>query len=557
MRITTLGHAGLYIETGYGSVLCDPWFNPAFYASWFPFPANDSIDLTRISRPTYLYISHLHDDHFDAQFLQQHVSKEAMVLLPDFPLGSLERELRKLGFKHFIQTKNAEAIEVNGLRFMIMAMTAPNDGAIGDSGLVVNDGGTCIFDQNDSRPIDLDTLIRFGPFDAHFVQYSGATWFPVVYQFPEKMLAALGRKKRENQLARALRYAQELGAEFVIPSAGPPCFLDDRLFQYNDFDRDPTNTFPDQIVFLEYMQAHGLNNGRMMIPGSVATLGNHECIVEHPLPETQVAAIFTEKRAYLEAYKARKQPLINELKAAWPRNQVDILSSLREWFEPLLTQADLMCVGVNGRVLLDFDTYGVIIDFQLRKVYAWNGEEWDYRFHLDPALVEDCILQHHEDWLNKIFLSFRFEAQRKGPYNEYVSNFFLCLAPERIQYAEKFYAEKADIQQLWESDGYRIQRHCPHLKADLTRFGKIENGILTCALHGWQYELSTGRCLTSEGYRLFAQPISPDEANSRGLDDPELSEAIQVSEKAPFTRIKCNHCWYTPSELSRVSKQSE
>ena len=37
-----------------------------------------------------------------------------------------------------------------------------------------------------------------------------------------------------------------------------------------------------------------------------------------------------------------------------------------------------------------------------------------------------------------------------------------------------------------------IQRRCPHLKADLERFGEVDNGILTCTLHGWQFELATG-----------------------------------------------------------------
>jgi UDP-MurNAc hydroxylase len=350
VEITFLGHAGIFFETRHGSVLCDPFFNPAFFTSWFPFPSNEEVHRAKIAHPTYLYFSHLHDDHFDEQFLREQVWKEAIVLVPDFPINVMERALRKLGFTKFIQTKNSEAIEVNRLRFMIMAMTAPNDGAIGDSGLMLDDGETRIFDQNDSRPIDLDRLTSFGPFDAHFVQYSGATWFPLAYQFPEKMLHVLGRKKRENQLARALRYVQEIGATFVIPSAGPPCFLDDDLFQFNDFDRDPTNTFPDQTVFLEYMQAHGMNNGQLMIPGSIATLSKDTFLVEHPLPAEQIQSIFKEKRAYLEAYKARQQPLINAQKAGWPRGQVDILSSLQEWFESLLAQANVTCVGVNGRI---------------------------------------------------------------------------------------------------------------------------------------------------------------------------------------------------------------
>lgn len=550
MEITFLGQAGIYIETRHGSILCDPWFNPAYFASWFPFPSNEQVDRSKLANPTYLYVSHLHHDHYDPQFLREYVSKETTVLLPDYPIDLLERALRGLGFTKFIHTKNGQALEVNGLRLMIMAMVAPIDGPLGDSGLMVDDGETRIFNQNDSRPVDLDVLASYGPYDAHFVQFSGAIWYPMVYQYPEKMLQALGRKKRDNEMSRALRYIQEINANFVVPSAGPPCFLDDHLFDFNDFDRNPANTFPDQQCFIEYMQEHGHANGRLMIPGTVATLGQGTFTTRHPFPEDEVAAIFTQKRAYLEAYRARQVPYIEEQKASWPRGQVDILASLKTWFEPLLEQADMTAVGVNGRVLIDCEVQQIVLDFHTRKVYAWQAEEWDYRFTIDRALLEYCIVNHEEDWINQIFLSCRFKAERKGAYNEYVYNFFKCLSPERLQYAEGYYAEKSSDQQLWESHGYRIQRRCPHLKADLTRFAKIENGVLTCTMHGWQFDLETGRCLTSEGHPLYTQSLSEPEQTDQPPSEAPVPQGATLREK-------CDHCWYKAADVrSSARKQA-
>jgi UDP-MurNAc hydroxylase len=547
LEITFLGQAGIYIETRHGSILCDPWFNPAYFASWFPFPSNEKVDRAKLNNPTYLYVSHLHHDHFDPEFLREYVSKDATVLLPDYPIDLLERALRDLGFTKFIHTKNGQVVEVEGLRLMIMAMTAPIDGPLGDSGLMVDDGETRIFNQNDSRPMDIDLLNSHGPYDAHFVQFSGAIWYPMVYQFPEKMLTALGRKKRENEMSRALRYITEIGATFVVPSAGPPCFLDDHLFSFNDFDRDPANTFPDQQCFIDYMQEHSHDNGRLMIPGTVATITKHSFTTRHPFPDNEVAAIFTEKRAYLEAYRERQMPYIAAQKASWPRGQVDILASLKEWFEPLLEQADMTAVGVNGRVLIDCDVQQIVLDFHTRKVYAWQNEEWDYRFHIDRALLEYCIVRHEEDWINQIFLSCRFEAERKGAYNEYVYNFFKCLSPERLQYAEGYYAEKSSDKQLWESHGYRIQRRCPHLKADLTRFAKIENGVLTCTMHGWQFDLESGRCLTSEGHPLYTQSLSEPEPET--LPAPSADAGASIREK-------CDHCWYKTADVKSSSQKA-
>jgi UDP-MurNAc hydroxylase len=130
-----------------------------------------------------------------------------------------------------------------------------------------------------------------------------------------------------------------------------------------------------------------------------------------------------------------------------------------------------------------------------------------YVFHIDPALVEYCILNHEEDWINLLFLSCRFEAERKGQYNEFLYSFFKCLSPERIQYAEGYYVEQQGDNQLFECQGYLVQRRCPHLKADLTRFGEVSDGVLTCTLHGWQFDIATGTCLTSEDKRLYTRKI--------------------------------------------------
>jgi UDP-MurNAc hydroxylase len=56
MDITFLGQAGLFISTRAGSTLCDPWFTPAYFASWLPFPANDNVDPRLIGKqPTSMY----------------------------------------------------------------------------------------------------------------------------------------------------------------------------------------------------------------------------------------------------------------------------------------------------------------------------------------------------------------------------------------------------------------------------------------------------------------------------------------------------------------------
>jgi UDP-MurNAc hydroxylase len=535
MRVTFIGHAGLFVETDQGSILCDPWFTPAFHASWFPFPSNRDVDLASIAKPDFLFVSHLHFDHFDPEFLSSHVPRGTTVLLPDFPTDHLRRELEDLGFRSFIQTTGGQPLELDGgLRVMINALVTPTDGPLGDSGLAVDDGTNRIFNQNDSRPVDIDLLSRFGPYDGHFLQFSGGIWYPMVYDFPPEEMERLIHAKRTNEMARAARYAREVGATHLFPCAGPPCFLDDDLFVFNDLDGEAETIFPDQTVFLRYLDSVGMTNGHLMVPGTTATFGpKGSCDVAHPLPDETIRSIFSDKRSYLERYQKESKGFIEATKASWPRGKVDVVAALKEWWEPLLAEADLTCTGVNGRVLIEAgDEQQVVVDFLDREVRRWNGEPCRYTFTFEPGLVEACVLAHDEDWVNSLFLSCRFRAHRDGPYNEYVYSFFKSLSPERMAYVEKHYAQFSTVRETFECEGYLVQRRCPHLKADLKRFAKVEDGILTCQMHGWQFDLVTGRCLTADDRRLFTRPAPDQPEPPTGVGEPGATEAAVGSEEA-------------------------
>ncbi|MGQ0826346.1 MAG: Rieske 2Fe-2S domain-containing protein [Actinomycetota bacterium] len=500
MRVTFLGHVGMFVETDHGSVLCDPWFTPAYFGSWFPFPRNDRLDLRAFANPDFLYISHLHRDHFDPEFLARHVDRGARVLLPDFRAPFLERELRALGFEHVVRTRDGEPIDVDGLEITIFAMNTPADGPLGDSALALADDTARVLNQNDARPGDPNALAARGPFDAHILQFSGAIWYPIVYDFANG--ARLAGEKRVNQMARARQYIDWVGAANVFPCAGPPCFLDADLFTLNDVDRDPTNIFPDQTVFLERLAAEGVTTAHLIVPGSRIELDRGSCLVAHPEPEPAVMRPFLDKAAYLREYQSDWSEWLADERAGWSGGHVDLVAALAPWFEPLLARAPITAAGIAGNVVLDVADDAVCIDFVESRVRRWNCEPYVYKVEVARELVESLVERHVEDWVNSLFLSCRFRAQRPGPFNEYVMTFFKALSPERIAFVERYYLEARRPDEFFERDGWRIERWCPHRQADLTRFGEIEDGVLTCALHHWQFDLESGRCLTSDDRHL-------------------------------------------------------
>jgi len=509
VRATSIGHAGILIETDAGSILCDPWFVPAFFGSWFVFPRNDQLSddlLERIEQADYLYITHLHADHHDEPWLLQHLRRDIPIVLPGYPTREQQRTLAGLGFTEFVRTVDGEELTLTpGLTVAIHTEVSITDGPGGDSAMVVSDGVNRLVNQNDCRTTDLGALRDHGPVDLHWLQYSGAIWYPMVYDMPDDRKRQLCDAKVDAQFTRAMRYVEAIDARAVVPSAGPPAFLDEELWHLNVIDGDELSIFPDQRSFLARLNAAG-RHGIMAIPGTTIEITPDGFGITHPLHDDDVAAIFQNKREYLRQYQADWAPWLGELKDGWNPPSTDLLATLRDWWEPLLRMAPTLCSAVGANCLFRAGELELVIDFPHAQVRAYDGEPYSFRFDIPRELVETVAAQRAVDWSNSLFLSARFRAWRDGDFNEYVYNFFKSLSVERMRRTEAEALRKLSPPTEEEPDielgPYVVQRRCPHRNADLTVFGEIEAGAdgdeLVCTLHGWRFDCSSGRCLTAE-----------------------------------------------------------
>ena len=477
-----------------------------------PLPGQQRPGLGRLGDCDYLYVSHLHKDHFDAKLLTEHVNKDAVVLLPDYPVPDLKNALQLLGFHRFFETTDSVKHRISGpkgdLDIMIIALRAPADGPIGDSALVVSDGETTAFNMNDARPVDLDVLTyAFGHVDVHMLQYSGAIWYPMVYDMPARAKESFGTQKRQRQMDRARQYIAQVDATWVIPSAGPPCFLDPELRDLNDDHGDPANIFPDQMVFLDQMRTQRprprpaddarLDGGIHWRTTEFAAATRCPPTRSRPSsPPARRPTSPTTPHGCNPCWRRRKP-------AGQPATGESLLEPLRAVFEPIMLGSNEICDGIGYPVELVIGAQQVVLDFPKRTVReAIPDEKFRYGFAIPPELVRTVLRDNEPDWVNTIFLSTRFKAWRVGGYNEYLYTFFKCLTDERIAYADGWFAETHDDSASITMDGWEIQRRCPHLKADLSKFGVVEGSTLTCNLHGWQWNLENGRCLTARGHEL-------------------------------------------------------
>jgi UDP-MurNAc hydroxylase len=201
-------------------------------------------------------------------------------------------------------------------------------------------------------------------------------------------------------------------------------------------------------------------------------------------------------------------PWLTDMHHGWNPPSTDLLPTLKDWWEPLLAMCPALRTGIGDSCLLHAGDLAVIIDFPNGEVRESAGESYAFRFDIQRELVETVVAERAVDWSNALFLSCRFRAWRAGPFNEYLYNFFKSLSPERMRRAE---AEARRHLDPLRSDlageevrigDYIVERLCPHRQADLSVFGEIDDGELVCTLHGWRFDLETGRCFTSDDRKL-------------------------------------------------------
>jgi UDP-MurNAc hydroxylase len=264
---------------------------------------------------------------------------------------------------------------------------------------------------------------------------------------------------------------------------------------------------------VERLQAEG-QAAVLMLPGSVGEFNADGIFnVQHLQGDLSVQDVFANKEVYLRRYAADMAPVIAAEKASWAGPRSNLVPELKAWLEPLMALGPRVCDGIGTAIKIQTDDEAILLDFPERSVIADDGREVDFRFTIPRYLLDHLVRTRTDDWVNSLFLSLRFSAWRKGAYNDYVYTWFKCLSTARIQYAEGFYAENGPTEGTFDLTGWQIQRRCPHMKADLTRFGTTDGETLTCSIHGWQWDLATGRCLTSDGHPLFSRPQS-DEAKA-------------------------------------------
>ena len=272
MIVTYLKSASVVIEHNGIKILCDPWLvDGEYYGSWYHYPPVN-FEVQKYNNVDYIYISHIHLDHYSPKTLKQ-MDKKIPIIILKYIDKFLKNNLERLGFK-VIELEHNLRIPLKGNLFIkILAADYCNPELCGiqtgcsiiekkygathiDSMCVIDNDEKVIVNTNDcpfelAKTSIIDIVKNYKKIDLLLVGYAGAGPFPQCFEMlnkDEKNNAA--EKKKEQFFKQAEEYVNLLNPKYFMPFAGRYT-LSGKLSSLND-----VRGIPEIEEALDYFTTH-------------------------------------------------------------------------------------------------------------------------------------------------------------------------------------------------------------------------------------------------------------------------------------------------------------
>lgn len=513
MIVTTLGHAGMLLQSETTKVAVDPWMNPegAFQASWFQFPENSHLlQSDALNGLDAVVISHEHMDHVDPWTLAR-LPMGTPIVIPRYSADVLKQKIALSGQTNVTEVDQWDKYEISADLSVFFVSEPPMNH---DSAMVFETADSCMLNLNDARlfPMQVRELITRidRRIDVLTFQGAGASWFPICYDYSEQASAKLSLSKRRAKLAYCYRMMKLVDPVIGMPFAGPPAFLDDELRHVNSH-LGVKGIFPDQEQVVNWLRSAKIDNTVLMLPGDTWDTTH----TQHVADPTWESFSFADTHSYIADYAKRRMAEVAAVRERHAHPDADLWPAFRDYFQRMIGISEYFNRKIDMRV--GFTITGPhggawAVDFRegREEVSDEQGEcQYNYTFEsrwLPPILNGEVPF---EDFL----LSLRFSATRNPDrYNDHLLGLLKFASEEPLERIEEYEATMIGDETFELSLGdelYRVQRHCPHQGSDLLDQGEVvaEEGVLRCLAHHYEFDVRTGECLTGTSDPLRVERI--------------------------------------------------
>lgn len=404
MKITHYNNSFISVASQGARIVYDPWAGKANASGWQSFPEFSSQELTEhLADVRWVYLSHLHDDHFHPGTLEACGLLDREFIIKRFQSPILRERLKRLGVTRIHEVEPFTVNSFGPFDLTIFPQMTSNSSALEDdvnfdldTSIAIKADGVVFFNQVDN-PLSLKDLTLI---NEHIAQHLGAIDVTCIMsgaasEYPHLFLGIDQASEKRRIIERSLMDLGErlslLKPKYFFP-AGGTYLIPGWMSVYND-----NIAQPDFAEISSFIAAAGLPVRPLALEGghflavsstsSEAQIGLDQCPIE---TDRQVAIDMHRNDGYF--YEDVSVP-------PWP-SLVVMLDAARDNWEQKVSKDGIKIrqsirfniyqkLSVNGRVP---DVSQGVNSYQLFR--AAETDAGELIIHIDQRALFGCLTRH-------------------------------------------------------------------------------------------------------------------------------------------------------------------
>jgi len=421
MDVQLIGHATVLIKDNDFSLICDPWLKGDFVnnCTVWQFPPRE-FGIETISKFKYIYISHDHEDHCNAETLK-FINKKTPIFIHKFNENkNLIKRLTSMNFTNVTEIEGWKKYEIDKDTSITIF---PSDLGYVDSSALIQYKDLNVYHGNDNVlfPETVKKISKLSNIDIAFMPYAGFSGFPSCYEFSDEIKNKLAEKKKNEKLKSFYDCVEALNPKKVVPAAGDLIIVGENKAWANYFDRtSPTEAIekaPKNIKdkMLDMRPGDIYSNGRLI---KYKSKNNWEYTSESQ------EKFYSQDHVKNEVKKYEKW--IQDLNISQENFSNLVLNFLKKGLEnkvsKLIKNYKFLLISKNNNLntslLVDFDKK------KIDKIEDQNFSNYSKKIIVDPLVL--CRIIRHEILWGDAYCGLSLVVDRK-PYDNYNLNFWKWL----------------------------------------------------------------------------------------------------------------------------------
>lgn len=351
MEITHINNSFISVKVGKTVIFCDPWIGQTNDNAWLSFPIyKDGHKSLKNLKPNFIYISHLHCDHFNPTTLAKYKSKNIQIVIKKFNDQRLKKKLLQNGFKNIIECKNWKKYKLNqDISISIIPQMTNNSSGIESqieydldtSILIQSNISKKVFFNNVDNPLSLSDLKKIKSFTKKNLKSNiDVACFPVgaASEYPQCFLN-INRKKEKNTVIKNSLLKLKLKLEIIKPKvffpAGGTYIISGKYSALNKYIAQPSYSQIKDFLKKEKYQTLDIQGGKKIYYANERWIEDKIKYSGFKIKKNKIIKIYSKKNyyytnkdrkiklndlneMYYESFINYKKKLINmPIKTAW------------------------------------------------------------------------------------------------------------------------------------------------------------------------------------------------------------------------------------------------